>query len=679
YNYIVQHNPTPAGFQTGPGNAYVTDLRDKKHGRVYRVVYGPEVDPISLEDASTEKLIETLAHPNMFWRRHAQRLLIEKNDQSAVDSLITLALNRETDSVGLSAGSIHALRTLHWLAQLENPKGIALLRESLHHPSPGVVRTAIEILPRNLDGQKLLLESGAFESKDPQVRLATLLALAQMPESPNSAAVAYDSLAALMNRSDPWMRDAAIAAAAANSSEFLVLACGNESVNESAASALAIVAEHMARSVDGQAVAEVIGVLAKAPSAARSAIIAGWTKGWPAESPANLPVKADQELLAIFDTLDASGKGQLIRLAAAFGSQTLAQNAKMIADSLLKIATDEEAEGQSRVDASTELFGLMSQDGGVVRQVLKSITGRTDQETAVGMMQALQRSRADSVGQSIVESIATMTPATRSTAIRVMLARAESTEALLDALAVGHLDRTDLALDQQQALLTHPQKRIRDLAKEVLTRSGGVPNADRVAVLEGLMEVTKQKGDVMRGKLVYAKNCANCHKHRGEGNQVGPDLTGMAVHPKEELLTHIIDPSRSVEGNYRSYSVLTVDGIVINGLLASETQTAIEVYDAQGKKQVVLREDIEQLVASKKSVMPEGFEKQIDAKGFTDLLEFLTDKGDYLPLPLNQAATAISTKGLFHSGDNGPDRIVFNDWSPKMVGQVPFQLIDPQG
>ena len=162
-------------------------------------------------------------------------------------------------------------------------------------------------------------------------------------------------------------------------------------------------------------------------------------------------------------------------------------------------------------------------------------------------------------------------------------------------------------------------------------------------------------------------------------NKVGPDLSGMAVHPKAELLTQILDPSRSVEGNYRSYAVLTFDGIVINGMLASETQTAIEIFDAQGKKQVVLREDIEQLVASKKSVMPEGFEKQIDQQGFIDLLEFLTFKGKYLPLPINKVATAISTRGLFHQGDDGPDRLAFTDWSPKMVGDVPFQLIDPQG
>ena len=72
----------------------------------------------------------------------------------------------------------------------------------------------------------------------------------------------------------------------------------------------------------------------------------------------------------------------------------------------------------------------------------------------------------------------------------------------------------------------------------------------------------------------------------------------MAVHPKHELLVHLIDPSRNVEGNFRVYSVLTADGVVINGLLASETKTAIELIDSEAKKHIVLREDIENLQAS---------------------------------------------------------------------------------
>src|SRR4030095_7105882 len=42
YNFIVQHNPTPQGFRTGKGAAYESDLRDKTHGRIYRIVYAGE-------------------------------------------------------------------------------------------------------------------------------------------------------------------------------------------------------------------------------------------------------------------------------------------------------------------------------------------------------------------------------------------------------------------------------------------------------------------------------------------------------------------------------------------------------------------------------------------------------------------------------------------------------------
>ena len=69
----------------------------------------------------------------------------------------------------------------------------------------------------------------------------------------------------------------------------------------------------------------------------------------------------------------------------------------------------------------------------------------------------------------------------------------------------------------------------------------------------------------------------------------------MAVHPKDHLLIDILDPSRSVEGNFRHYTVTTKNGRVLTGLLASETKTSIEMIDAEGKKHTLLREDIDEL------------------------------------------------------------------------------------
>ena len=79
YNFIVQHNPTPRGFETGEGNAYETKLRDKQHGRIYRVVYdvAPPAKPLDLPRATPAELVATLANDNLFWRRHAQRMLVE--------------------------------------------------------------------------------------------------------------------------------------------------------------------------------------------------------------------------------------------------------------------------------------------------------------------------------------------------------------------------------------------------------------------------------------------------------------------------------------------------------------------------------------------------------------------------------------------------------------------------
>src|SRR5204863_5180701 len=122
--------------------------------------------------------------------------------------------------------------------------------------------------------------------------------------------------------------------------------------------------------------------------------------------------------------------------------------------------------------------------------------------------------------------------------------------------------------------------------------------------------------------------------------------------PKAELLTQIIDPSRSVEGNFRVYTLITRDRRVLNGLLISESRTAIELLDADDKRTTVLREDVKQLLASPKSLMPDGFEKEIRPEEFVDLLEFLTHHGKYLPIPLAKVATVASVRGMFNDEES---------------------------
>ena len=52
-------------------------------------------EPRSLANASTAELVETLSHPNGWWRDTAQRLLVERGDTAAVPALTKLAGDRE--------------------------------------------------------------------------------------------------------------------------------------------------------------------------------------------------------------------------------------------------------------------------------------------------------------------------------------------------------------------------------------------------------------------------------------------------------------------------------------------------------------------------------------------------------------------------------------------------------
>ena len=165
--------------------------------------------------------------------------------------------------------------------------------------------------------------------------------------------------------------------------------------------------------------------------------------------------------------------------------------------------------------------------------------------------------------------------------------------------------------------------------------------------------------------------------HSGLGKKIGPDLTGMAVHPKAHLLVDILNPSFNVEENYRTYVAATTDGRIISGLLSAEGRTSIELLDAEDKRHPLLREDIDELQRTRKSLMPDGFEKQVTQTDLLNLLEFLTQRGKYLPLPLAKAATVVTTRGMFYAAD-GSERMIFDDWSPKTFHDVPFALVDPQ-
>jgi putative membrane-bound dehydrogenase-like protein len=704
YNFIVQHNPTPAGFTTGKGAAYETPLRDKTHGRIYRVVYTkakPE-KPFTLKDATPEKLVETLKHPNMTWRLHAQRLLAERGKDDVVPALTKLIADKTVDETGLNAGAVHAVWTLNGIGVTD--KSVTLLLEAMKHPSAVVqiaaVQTVVKLDPE--DAVEIVMAMSGMANPqvtdNPRIRLAAVLAAADYrPSRDSDARRRLTNLVGGMvgtSTSEKTYRDAVRIAAADRESGVVgsfVFTKVSRDPTPTGLEVLEQVAAAYARKAgmrtgDDGDIASLIGWMQRDEVRPEIliAIVNGFATGWPAGRPLKLteeelmtyvPEKAVGRLLT---RLPAASRGKLLKLASTWGVKGIDAQLAEITKAAFATLADAKATDTARVAAAQQVVEFQPEDDAAAKALLDVVTDKASPALATGIFEALGASKAKGIGAAVVAKLKDLPPAARPAAVRLVIAKTDSAKAFLDAVEKGTLRFDLLALDQRTALASHPDKEISDRAKKLLALGGGLPSPDRQKVIEELKGILAKSGSVDNGKKMFTQHCAKCHKYAGEGTQIGPDLTGFGVHPKEELMIAILDPSRSVEGNFKAYRVVTTDERTIIGILGAQTGTSVEVIDGEAKRHALAKEDIASLKETDKSLMPEGFEKVMKPEELGDLLEFLTQKGKFVPLPLDKVATVVSTKDMFFDAGGNAERLVFPDWKPKVFDGVPFVLVDPQ-
>ena len=104
-------------------------------------------------------------------------------------------------------------------------------------------------------------------------------------------------------------------------------------------------------------------------------------------------------------------------------------------------------------------------------------------------------------------------------------------------------------------------------------------------------------------------------------------MQSVANKSPADLLIAILDPNREAQPNFATYVVETQDGKVLNGLLVAESATSVTLRRAEAKEDVVLRSNIETIVSNGKSLMPEGFEKDVPPAAVADLLAYLKSLG----------------------------------------------------
>ena len=224
YNFIAQHNPTPQGYSTGKGAAYETSMRDHLRGRIYRIVYrgAPAAKKRSLSKNDPAGLLSALASDNMFWRLHAQRLLVERRQKDVVPQLVALARNQAVDEIGTNGGAFHALWTLHGLGELNSTSSDSYRAavEALKHPAAGVRKAAAMVLPHTAEASRAIISAGLLHDPDLHTRLAAALAFADMPTSNEAGQALYTESQRPENYTDKWLSRAFYIAASRHQKTF---------------------------------------------------------------------------------------------------------------------------------------------------------------------------------------------------------------------------------------------------------------------------------------------------------------------------------------------------------------------------------------------------------------------------------------------------------------------------
>jgi putative heme-binding domain-containing protein len=231
---------------------------------------------------------------------------------------------------------------------------------------------------------------------------------------------------------------------------------------------------------------------------------------------------------------------------------------------------------------------------------------------------ALRRFETPALGPMLLKGWRSYEPSLRTEVLNVLLSRPEWTQSLLAAIDEGAVKASQISPADQQKMLASSHEPIRTRAGRLFTIA-----VNRRQLLQDYAAVLDLSGNRSSGAELFRQNCASCHRFRGEGVDVGPDLGALGNKSPQALLVAILAPNQAVETRYLNYTALTKSDHELSGILLAETPGSVTIRSAGGTEELVLRSDLQELFSSGLSLMPDGFEQVMNRQQLADLLAFL--------------------------------------------------------
>jgi putative membrane-bound dehydrogenase-like protein len=569
------------------------NVETRGRGRIWRII--PEGKIVrrrpALRKASTTDLARHLADDNVWWRLTCQRLLVERQDRTAVPALRKLARD-----AGFAPGRAHALWTLHGLGSLAQDD----LVHALSDPVAGVREQALRLAEERIKTSEQLRRAAAALAGDPSPRVRFQLAFtAGAADSPETAA----ALARLAARADndSWTQTAILSSAYALAPSLLEAVAGEKERQNNAAQVDFV--KRLAALVGGRPdadVARALNLLGRGRGDDRAwclAVLEGLGRGWQASR---------GSLTRLWDDPPAKLKDALAGVRPLFASAA-------------RTARDHKRSLGDRLAAVRLLgYGPWATISPVLRELLAPQNPREVQLAAVQAFSVQDHAR---VAESLLAPWGTYSPVLRREVLAALFAQKQRLGQLLDAIErkqvlAGQLEPTRLAMLRQ-----HPDAALRKRAQKLL--AGQVAPA-RQKVVDSYRTALDLKADPTRGKVLFQKTCATCHRLENVGTEVGPDLlSALRTKTPQALLVDILDPSREVDPRFLEYVVTTTTGRVVTGLIAAETASSLTLRRAEKAEDTLLRRQIESIQATAHSLMPDGLEMQLSRQELADVIAYL--------------------------------------------------------
>jgi putative membrane-bound dehydrogenase-like protein len=625
----------PIDLLTGPdGSLFVVDWYDRRashldprddwdktNGRVYKISYREPkpLKPFDLSTESTERLLELRDDPNDWWASKALRVLWERGDRAGI-ARVRAALDSAKDNP----------QAWRQLCSLDACGGLdpAQAREFLNDKWPARRRWAVRrIGDRHDDDPATIAALLKLAATEPDVTVRAQLASTcqRLP-----AADAAPILLALAQRSEdaddayvPLLIWWGLERVLREGADPVAQAFGDPSFQE-----LPIVQRHLlertARALatqnDPRSAASLVAMLHAAEGGARqAAIFRGIDLGLEGRrqaAPTEALAKAVEPIFA-----KPAADATTLRAGVRLGSKAAKTQA-------IHRATDSKTPDADRV-ALIELLGQEGSDD--ARICLLGILAQKNSPPGIqgSVLNALGGFANDDAGTAIIDAYPKLDASRRATAIAVLSSRPSWSLRMLDAIGEKVIPATDLKATQVTQILRRGDPAFRERLTAVWGQapsSSSEAMTKRVAEIRGVLP-EGDKGVAARGREVFVKNCGVCHTLFGEGEKIGPELTGSERGDLDFLLTSLIDPSALIRKEYQAQSVALKDGRVLNGLIVEESESALTLLDSQRQKTVVPRTDIEETQPSATSVMPEGILDPLPPDQIRDLFRYLQSSG----------------------------------------------------